>query len=245
MGSEVKYRTARRNIALFALGLAAMPTFAEQNPKQAGELTVDQLAKRVAAVQEEVEELRGWKFKHPVKVGIFTQDQLRTFMRSDTIDEGGVWGEVARSDKAKRMIGLIPQDDDSSSSFAEAMSGYCPGVYDHTNKTFYVVAENATSIDSLSGSAIVIHELVHALDDQHIGFDKVRESAPSTSDTEAVIGTLFEGSAIVVQERHRGKAQLADDYDPVADQPGGRFDSKELCFVKTPSGPRRSPRERL
>jgi len=207
----------RRTITLALSGLAvsvaaAVPTGNE--PQTRSELTEKALAKMATEMQKEVEALRGWKFKRPVDVGLYTEEQVRAFLQSDRLDEADGWGEQARRLASKKMIGLVPQDCDPAKMFEDMMMSFVPGgIYDHKAKALRVTKKAGVGRGSLGVRVTLVHELIHALDDQHFDFTRMEEEGGATSDVDHVWGAVFEGSAVVAQERYTAKVKHSNEFD--------------------------------
>jgi len=165
----------------------------------------------------EVEALRGWKFKHPVDVGLFTCEEVRAFMQGDEDDEA-VWGEEQRAECALKLIGVIPSGCDPTKQFEEAMMAFVPdGIYDHENKALRLVNDEDFDPSSLGTRITLAHELAHALDDQHFDLAELDKKGGGTSDMNQVWGAIIEGSGVTMQERYKIKAKAS-----------GRFDLQKL-----------------
>ena len=60
---------------------------AQQGAEDQQGLTNRQLIKLAKEVEKDVEQLRGWKFKHPVKTDVYTERQLRGFIEKRIFEE--------------------------------------------------------------------------------------------------------------------------------------------------------------
>ncbi|MBU0637936.1 MAG: hypothetical protein KKB50_03660 [Planctomycetes bacterium] len=178
-------------------------------------LTDAQLAPVVAEIQKEVERLRGWKFKQPVSVAVYTEDELRAFMSRGLAEEAGTPEAHADSETTLKLVGLVPPDCDVARIFEEATSGFVPGIYDHREKKLGVVWRPGVTLDSLRHSDVIAHELVHALDDQHYDLERLLEDDDASSDRQAVIGAVVEGSAVILQERYVHRRIVTGELDAV------------------------------
>ena len=221
MQSQTKTSFALLVNALFVLVLSAASPAVGQEAEPTAELTVDVLAELAVEMQREVEALRGWKFKHPVEVGLYTEQQVRAFLQGEGADEPDGEGERDHDDASMEMIGLIPPGCDSMKAFEETMMSFVPGgIYDQKTKAVQVVKKLGVHSGSIELRTTLAHELTHALDDQYFDFDKPEKVGGATSDADFVMGAVFEGSAVIVQERYELRAKRS-----------GKFDSTE--FDKT------------
>jgi len=167
------------------------------------------LAELASEMQREVESLRGWKYKTPVKVNSCSEADLRDFMQREESKAAGA--ASAYPNQAAKMVGLIPLDADPENGFMQAMMGYVPAIYDHQTKTVRIVRRPGADYGSLLLRTMLAHELTHALDHQY--FESMYAER-STRDAEFVAGAIFEGSAIAVQSRFQAAAQASAKFTP-------------------------------
>jgi len=114
--------------------------------------------------------------------------------------DGGVPGETDGPmepafhwDVALRLLGLrVPQ---SSTDSTDYLGGY----YDAVHKRITLIARGQPQ-DSVSAQKLLAHELVHALQDQHMGFAEVWRSGGSSMDARLAHGCLTEGEADLYEE---------------------------------------------
>ncbi|HNQ23215.1 MAG TPA: hypothetical protein PKK06_08995 [Phycisphaerae bacterium] len=175
--------------------------------------TPEQLRVLAARMQTEVETLRGASFKHPVDVGLFTESEVRDFLRQDLDGSASAAARRAHATCAHQLIGLIPPGCDVQAAFEQMMMRFVPGgIYDHRSGALRIVHKPDLNVDSLSLRCVLVHELVHALDDQYFDFRKFLEDDAVTSDMEHVWGAVFEGSAVVVQEAYTAQRRRSGDF---------------------------------
>lgn len=201
-------------ITILVFSFAVFSGFA--NEKDCDEAAVpsaamkEALAKLSKEMHEEVEALRGWKFKEPVDVGFFSAEEIRAFMSGD--DEEGEEGEgnldAELSQRAYEFIGVIAEGSDPEAEFEEAMMASVPdGIYDHIKKELRLYYHEDFELDTLSTRMTLAHELGHALDDQHFDLSALEEQGGGTSDMHQVWGAIIEGSGVTIQDRYKLKAK--------------------------------------
>lgn len=208
---------------------AALSSGGDQQSSPACDLTEEDLAALSAEMHKEVEALRGWKFKHPVDVGLFTEEQARAFFREDEDEEADRWGKGARTDFSMKMIGVTPSDCDVAKTFDKVMMAFVPdGIYDHRKKALRIVKQEGMNPASLSIRMTLAHELTHALDDQHFDLVAMQEMGGGTSDMGHVWGAVIEGSAVVLQERYGIKAKQSDRFDTTKEKESRQEEMKQM-----------------
>ena len=155
---------------------------------------VDRLDPGTAAVIAElkafVESTRGLRFLEPVEVAVVDDAAFRRFL------SGGEPTEQSDVDVANgvlRALGLVDPGDDRGPA-GELDADTVAGFYDTQTKELVVRGTRLTPFVR----QVLVHELVHALDDQHFDLD------PSFVDDEAAIAfeALVEGDAVVVESRY-------------------------------------------
>ena len=196
-------------MALFLLGLGAGPLIAGQENQPSDDFSAEDFAKFAIRMQKEVEALRGWKFKHSVDIGLYTEEQVKAYIEEPLESEEG-WPEYSRADTAMKTIRLIPQDSELLNTTQEMFVNMAPpGLYNARTKELRAVKKPGMDFSSLSFQVIFIHELTHALDDQYFDLNKMRKIALYSSDAEIAIGSIVEGSAVTVQQRYMDKVFLS------------------------------------
>ena len=160
------------------------------------------LARALPRLLAFVEETRGLRFKRRVPVELLSGDafteRLRDVEESD--DEAGDEADAEADAEAfasfLRVLGLVSGDLD--------LAAVDESVEEHGILGFYAPDEGALFVRGTSlgpfEELIVVHELTHALEDQHCGLDRpaLDERFDESSDS---FLALVEGSAVVVEAR--------------------------------------------
>jgi hypothetical protein len=175
----------------------------------------DGLVAVVNEVTKEVEALRGWTFKQPIKTELTTVEQMRQYLER----------QAARSLPGTRLpitqaflrtIGLIPQNADLKATWMALLENQVGGFYDTETKTMHLVAR--AGLPPFVERIMLAHELTHALDDQYVdleGFTKPRQNG--TEDLDLTTEAVVEGSATALMMQYTARAMMA-----------GRMDQKAL-----------------
>ncbi len=199
--------------------LLAIPTRAESpKPPDAPERkrtgpTAAEWREMAKAVQTEVEELRGWKFKTPVKTDVHNEEQLRGYLHKKLFDEMLGDGRLERLEAMLRMVGLIPPKCDLRQTFLDVLLNQIGGFYDPQSKTFFMLQRDGTDYGPLLNRTLVAHELTHALDDQYVDLEKLAFDPDLSEDAALAAGAVIEGSATALMTRYMTKAMQSGDFD--------------------------------
>ena len=201
-------------VALAAtLGFIAVRPAAAQ-PDQAGEaLSARDLVKLAEEVEKEVEALRGWKFKRPVKKDVRSEKQLRAYIEKKVFEEEYGQGRLECLQVMLPMIGLIPADCDLKQTFMDVLFNQIGGFYDPDSGAFYLLQRGGVDYGPLVNRILIAHELTHALDDQHVDLNRFIKSREPTEDWTLAVGAVVEGSATTLMTRYSVRALLSGKYD--------------------------------
>ncbi len=147
----------------------------------------------VARLQPVVAEIRGLEFKRPVAVRTATPAQARAHFAGRA---KRLWPEErARLDqRVYAQLGLLPAGFDLMASLLDVLEEQALGYYDPGSDVFTIV-ESAAS--SAMAPVLVVHELTHALDDQHFDLDALLQ-AGDDDDRSAATAAVVEGSGTAV-----------------------------------------------
>jgi hypothetical protein len=205
-------------LALVILGATALPLRGQGQapPAPPPSSAVDPLYRVADEVSADVEKLRGWKFKRPVRKDRTTLADARRYLES-RIDQTLPPSRRAVTEAFLRTAGLVPPACDLRASLANVLEQQVAGYYDPASGTLHLV-ERSDGMPGFMQRTVLAHELTHALDDQYVGLGELNASPASsrTEDEDVVRGSLAEGSATalmfqyLVQQTMAGKVNAAE-----------------------------------
>lgn len=153
----------------------------------------------VASIQAEIEQIRGAKFKHQVKVkyqsvadfGKYLEKQIDRQLPQDLLKNYG---------KVIKKLGLYrgPEIKDFKAMIKMVMQSQAAAYYDPSTATFYVVMQN---LPEQTMKAIYSHELYHGFQDQYHDLDRfVLEKAHGDVNDDEMLArqAVVEGEATYV-----------------------------------------------
>ena len=171
------------------------------------------LIKVADEVAKDVETLRGWKFKQPVKKQLVTEEQARAWLEKE-VEKQTPPDLIARKQAFLRMVGLLPQDCDLKKTLVTLLEGQVAGYYDPDTKSLSLVNRGSAPHAGLVERIMLAHELTHALDDQYADLGKfVKDHGGKTEDGDLVVASVFEGSATAEMMRYTPLLQMSGQYD--------------------------------
>ena len=140
-----------------------------------------------------IEKSLGRKFKTLPKLEVRTKDQVREFLLKhleDTVPQRELAGQTATF----RVLGLIPDTLDLKKFFVPLLTEQIIGYYDPRAKVLYIVQGAPSDYVGFT----IMHELVHALQDQYVNLDSI-ENQTEDGDRQSAVQAVIEGQATYEQ----------------------------------------------
>ena len=155
------------------------------------------LTEDIDALVAITEQIRGLEFIVEPVITIVSADELAERVRVQ-IDEDLQPDDLAVSQRLYEILGLLDGTIDLGQAYLDLYAEQVGGYYD--NETGEMVIMGGSELSALSRS-IVVHELVHALTDQHYGFASLSDDLWDNGEYERVsaISALAEGDATYYQ----------------------------------------------
>ena len=148
---------------------------------------------RAVALAPEIEKATGMHFLSPPKVEVRSAEQVKAFVERQ-LDDSLARRDVASMEAAYKRLGLIPDTLDLRATLGRMLAQQIVGYFDPKTKTLYVV----DGADSASSETTLRHELVHALQDQHLNLDSIQSTA-GENDRATAAQAALEGQATFAQ----------------------------------------------
>lgn len=181
-------------------------------------------AERLARVERRVEELRGLRFRRPVKVEVLTPAEVRAFGVSET-EKSVPSAQAAATEELMKLLGSIRADVDLDAVTSDVYGEQVAGFYDPRSERMALV--EGVGIDDVT----LAHELTHALEDQHFDLDRFGEAGSGVAfdgDGASAEQALVEGTATVVMTRYLQRHPEALTLGDAAGQLWGSLSSTPL-----------------
>ncbi len=195
-------------LALLA-AIAPAPCYGDQD-----DLAVRLQVEKVRdALTGRLERLRGLDFSDEVPVRVVSRKEAAEYFE-ETLSEGMTEEEFAGYQRILAYLGLIPQGSDLRRMLVDAYAENVAAWYDDEERIFAIVGSwDATVFDELT----VVHELTHALQDQHFDLGLLRFLTRDYDDAWLGVLALAEGDASDMMLRYHGNLCRAkrggdDDY---------------------------------
>lgn len=141
--------------------------------------------------------LRGLSLTEAVEPTLMGSEGVRRYLRnSDAYTEE----EAQREMLVLSAFDFVPRDFDMYAMTIEYLGGSIAGFYDPSNKVFVVVSTDNT-MDTYE-QYVYVHELMHALQDQHFSLEQITSSTGLYDDRALALRALAEGEADLLQEKY-------------------------------------------
>ena len=118
---------------------------------------------------------------------------------------------LAAEQEAYRYFGLIGAEDDLEALLLDLLESQVAGFYDPGEKRLFVVP------GPMAGSLALVHELAHALEDQHFDLEGLADAARGDDDRTLALSGLIEGSATMVSFLWGIRASMDPSLPPIVE----------------------------
>ncbi len=150
-----------------------------------------ELFTHIGAIKEGLSAITGLEFTRDVPYALITKDQLRKYLERrlhDTMKPDDVRSE----ELTLKMLGLVPQDFDLRANTLALLTEQAAAFYDYNQKRLFVLKDAGAGEDE---RVALIHELAHALADQHFHLAKFIHEGMKSDDDSTARQAVMEGQA--------------------------------------------------
>jgi hypothetical protein len=144
----------------------------------------------VARMLARVAEVRGLPIRGPVTSRTLSRDAVAALIRAH-VERDVPLEAVAAQGEALALLGLVPADYDFFEGSLDLLAGRIAGFYEPHDRTMYLVDD----LGDDGTEETLMHELVHALQDQSFSLGPMLEFSPGEGDRLAAAHALIEGDA--------------------------------------------------
>jgi hypothetical protein len=156
-------------------------------------------------ILEEVSQMRGLKVLNPVKSGVKSRSEIeKEIIRN--FEESVKPEELDAINKTLIAYGLVPRGFDYRELMIRLLTEQVAGFYRPKSKELFIADWNELS----EQKPVMVHELTHALQDQHFNLKRFEDWPRGDSDREAAIHALIEGDATGVMYNYQLKPMRSD-----------------------------------
>ena len=177
-----------RTVILLCLVSLGFTAWAGQPAAQNGAPTAEQVRKLLTQISE----ITGIELKHPVPIAVLDKDAWRKWV-DERMKESVKPDELKHEETAMKIFGFVPDDFDLRAATVDLMAEQAAAVYDHKTKRMIIVQGAAP--DEMQ-EAVLVHELSHALADQHFDMHRFLDRGPRSDESESARLAVVEGQAM-------------------------------------------------
>lgn len=192
-----------------AVALAAATSCSHQDRTNASAIADQQsLRDRAAALQPDVERLSGLPAREPLKLDVRSRDELEAYLKEELKEQFA--GDRTRNlVRVYARLGLVPDSLDLEPLLSRLLLEQVVGFYDPASDTLFVVKGVSPDLVDL----VLVHEMVHALQDQYIDLDSLMRVTRDQNDAGMAVQAAIEGHATFVMVEWMMAQQMGVDVD--------------------------------
>jgi hypothetical protein len=180
---------------LFALTASCTgPGIVGGGKNSAEPIQVTQLRKRMPAIMKSLERIRGLPLKSNVQVKYQTPEQFRAAVLK-SISEDLTPQRMAATSRMYQSLGLLPKGLDLTQSLLDLTGGQAVAHFSPEKDTIFLLDAGETDAEL---DATALHELQHAVQDQHFKIDTLMAAVKDNDDSSTALRFLIEGEAHLV-----------------------------------------------
>jgi hypothetical protein len=150
-----------------------------------------ELFANIARIKEGLSAITGLPFQRDVPYALITKDQLRTYL-DQRLRQTMKPDDTRAEELTLKMLGLVPADFDLRKNTLDLLTEQAAAFYDYNTKKLFVL-EGAGGGDE--ERVALIHELAHALADQHFHLAKFIHEGMRSDDGSTARQAVMEGQA--------------------------------------------------
>ena len=152
--------------------------------------SLNSLFEQVNPILQDLAKITGWKVEHTVPAQILPKASFRSYMEKQ-IKESST-RELHAEELTLKMFGLVPQDFNLAGETVDLMSEQAAAFYDYQKKRLFVLDSTP---DGEEQRMALVHELAHAIADQHHPLGKFMKEGSPDDDASTARQAVMEGQA--------------------------------------------------
>jgi hypothetical protein len=155
-----------------------------------------ELFNSIGHIKEGLSAITGLPFKRDVPYALIGKDQLHRYLEK-RLHETMKPEEARAEELTLKMFGLVPSDFDLRKSTLDLLTEQAAAFYDYNQKKLFVLeaAGGSAAAGSNEERVALVHELAHALADQHFHLAKYIHEGMHSDDSETARQAVMEGQA--------------------------------------------------
>ena len=169
----------KRSIAILAAWVLISPALAQD------------IFTNIGHIEEGLSAITGLKFKHNVPYALIDKDELHHYLEQ-RLRQTMKPEETRAEELVLKMLGLVPADFDLRQNTLDLLTEQAAAFYDYNQKKLFVLEGTGGSDEE---RVALVHELAHALADQHFHLAKFIRGGMRSDDSATARQAVMEGQA--------------------------------------------------
>jgi hypothetical protein len=138
----------------------------------------------------ELAQISGLKLHHRVPYDLISKDQVNRYLK-DRVGEASTPEDLRVEELSLKKFGFVPQDFDLAKNTVDLLTEQAAAFYDYHKKKLYITDWAPSDMRE----AALVHELAHALADQHFHLDRFIRQGRDDDDLSMARMAVMEGQA--------------------------------------------------
>jgi hypothetical protein len=186
MGRKLRTKKLVASLLVFALWAGA----AWAQPAPAGSDDAQRLFVQIEEILSELSKISGMKPLRTIRHDLIDKARVRQFLEQ-RLEEVVKPEELRAEELTLKKFGFVPPDFDLAKTTVDLLTEQAAAFYDFHRKKLFVLESAPSSVQQIA----LVHELAHALADQHFDLEKFIERAKKSDDGAAARMAVMEGQA--------------------------------------------------
>lgn len=156
-----------------------------------------ELFANIGHIKEGLSAITGLAFKRNVPFAMIGKDELRKYLEQ-RLHETMKPEDVRAEELTLKMLGLVPADFDLRKNTLDLLTEQAAAFYDYNQKKLFVLKDEGGGSSAAGGDderVALVHELAHALADQHFHLAKYIHEGMRSDDNATARQAVMEGQA--------------------------------------------------
>jgi len=211
-----------KRLLIVLLALASLPA-----PAGAPRGQTSGLFAEIQAISAELTRITGLGFVKKVEYAPISKQGVNQFLR-ERLKEEMPPEEIRAEELVLKKFGFVPPDYDLAQNTIELFTEQAAAFYDFRKKKLFVLESAPPDLQRMA----LVHELAHALADQHFHLEKFIRRGGASDDNSLARMAVMEGQAAYLMSEYaarqagqslRGSSALAETVRSAAELSAGRF----------------------
>ena len=192
------------------------------------------LFQQVAEMTQSLSEITGWKIERKVPAEMLSREKFHGYVDSKMKSTGRE--QLHAEEVTLKMFGFVPPDYDLARETVDLVSEQAAAFYDYNKKRLFILDSTTEGNEQ---RVALVHELAHALADQHHPLGKYLRKGSPDDDASTARQAVMEGQATwltwaYVAKKNTGKSEVSKEMIDELTKSAGADGSDFPVFTKAP-----------